>query len=254
MPALFIGHGSPMNTLEDNRYTRAWRALAQRLPRPSGIVVISAHWYVGTLAVTAMESPRTIHDFSGFPPELSAFEYPAPGSPALAQRVTDLLNPHSVISDVSSWGLDHGTWSVLAQMYPAADVPVVQLSINANLGADDQLAVGAALAPLCDEGVLVLGSGNVVHNLGAINWSMPDAAFDWAERFDTKVIDVMSTDPSSLPSVMVGSDWQRSAPTPEHFLPLLPIAGIAAAERMTAEVVVAGGTMGSLTMTSFIVS
>ncbi len=250
---MFIGHGSPMNTLESNRFTQSWHDLAGSMARPSAILAISAHWYVPALAVTAMSSPRTIHDFSGFPAELFAYEYPAPGSPDLAERVVDLLGPREVHRDESAWGLDHGTWSVLAQMYPDADIPVVQLSLDSRLDAREQMSIGAALSPLRDEGVLVLGSGNVVHHLGALDWSMPDKGFDWADRFDAFVRSVMTTDPASLPTVMSGSDWQRSAPTPEHFMPLAPIAGIAAATGVTAEVVIEGATMGSLTMTSYIV-
>lgn len=253
MPAVFIGHGSPMNTLETNRFTQSWHDLAQSMARPSAILAISAHWYLPALAVTSMESPRTIHDFSGFPPELFAYEYPAPGSPGLARRIADVLSPRLVQLDESAWGLDHGTWSVLAQMYPDADIPVVQLSLDSRLDACEQMSIGAALASLRDEGVLILGSGNVVHNLGLLDWSSAEAGFDWAERFDDVVRSVMTTDPSALPSVMTGSDWQRSAPTPEHFLPLTPIAGIAAATGQTAEVVVEGATMGSLTMTSYLV-
>lgn len=253
MPAVFIGHGSPMNTLESNRFTQLWRDLAASVERPTAILAISAHWYVPALAVTAMSSPRTIHDFSGFPPELFAYEYPAPGSPELAQRIVDVLGPREVHLDESSWGLDHGTWSVLAQMYPDAEIPVVQLSLDSRRDAREQMSIGAALAPLRDEGVLILGSGNVVHNLGALDWSSPDSGFDWADRFDALVQSAMTTDPASLPSVMTGSDWQRSAPTPEHFLPLAPIAGLAAATGRTAEVIIEGATMGSLTMTSYLV-
>lgn len=254
MPALFIGHGSPMNTLEDNRFTRAWAETAASIGRPTAIVAVSAHWYVGATAVTAMATPRTIHDFSGFPPELSRYQYPAPGAPDLAQRVAELLAPTEVVLDEQAWGLDHGTWSVLARMYPDADIPVVQLSIDARLDARAHMAIGARLEPLRSEGVLVLSSGNVVHNLSMLDRSMNDGGFDWANRFDSLAQSVMTTDPASLPTVMTGDDWNRSAPTPEHFIPLLYVAGIASSTSLTAEVIVDGPMMGSLTMTSFIVA
>lgn len=254
MPAVFIGHGSPMNALEHNRYTQAWHEFGASIPTPRAILAISAHWYINATAVTAMERPKTIHDFYGFPPELFAFQYPAPGDPELAERVVDIAAPIWVGRDLDSWGIDHGTWSVLAHMAPAADIPVVQLSIDATKSLDEHMALGARLAPLRDEGVLIVASGNVVHNLRRIDWSQPDDGFDWAHEFDTAVRRIMDDDPSSLPQVTDEASYDMAVPTPDHFLPLAYLCGVAAADQRTAEVLVGGAAYGSLTMTSFVVS
>jgi 4,5-DOPA dioxygenase extradiol len=253
VPALFIGHGSPMNTLETNVFTQQWRELALMIGRPKAILALSAHWYVPATAVTSMENLRTIHDFSGFPRELSEFEYPAPGSPALASTVDETLSTQHVIQDDIQWGLDHGTWSVLAQMYPEAEIPVVQLSLNSTFSAAQHLDVGKALHGLRREGVLILCSGNVVHHLGMLDRSQHDGVYDWAQQFDSEVQRLMTSDPAALPQIIDHPEWLKAAPTPEHFIPLLYLAGVASESGASSEVVVEGGTMGSLTMTSFIV-
>lgn len=252
VPAVFIGHGSPMNTIEANRFTEAWQQLGISLPRPRAILAISAHWYINATAVTSMENPRTIHDFSGFPDELFRFQYDAAGNPELASKVASLLSPLEVISDDSQWGLDHGTWSVLAHLFPVADIPVVQLSINASLPLERHISLGRLLAPLCDEGVLVLGSGNVVHNLSLINWAAGDHGHDWADRFDAHVAQLMDNNPAQLLDAIQHPDWRTAVPTPEHFLPLAYIAGIAAERQTPITRFNFARTMGSLSMTSYV--
>lgn len=251
LPSLFIGHGSPMNTLESNAYTLAWRQLGKSLPRPRGILVVSAHWFIGATAVTAMQRPRTIHDFYGFPDELFQFNYPAPGLPELAAEVVELAKPDWIGLDQDEWGLDHGTWSVLAHLYPEADIPVVQLSLNSSKPMEYHVELGARLAALRERGVLILGSGNVVHNLRRLDWRNQESGEDWAHRFDAAAEALMTENPRDIASLQSHPDYALAVPTTDHFLPLLYIAGVAAASGAGAATLVRGCTLGSISMTCY---
>src|SRR4051794_19945598 len=255
MPAAFLGHGNPMNALADNRYTTAWHSLGAAVPRPRAILVISAHWYINATAVTVMPRPRTIHDFYGFPAELFDVQYPAPGLPELADEISEIVHPTWVGADVDSWGIDHGTWSVLLHAFPDASIPVVQLSINADKPFDYHLELGAKLAPLRARGVLVVGSGNVVHNLRGLDWGMVDAGFAWAERFDSDARERMLTDPTGFATLDAHPDFRSAVPTPDHFLPALYFAGLAGAQAGQSsarpEVLIGGYAYGSLSMTAY---
>ena len=223
MPAVFFGHGNPMNALLDNGYTRGWAAIGKEVPRPNAILSVSAHWYIPGTSVTATPAPRTIHDFGGFPPELYQIDYPAPGHPALADRVRGLLAPMSVNLD-EDWGLDHGTWTVLRHAFPRADIPVVQLSIDKRKPPEYHFEVGKRLAPLRDEGVLIVGSGNLVHNLQTYAWGRHAAEpFDWAVRFEHKARELLlaGDDGPLIAYETLGRDAELSIPTPDHYLPLL---------------------------------
>ncbi|NYT24630.1 4,5-DOPA dioxygenase extradiol [Alcaligenaceae bacterium] len=251
MPALFIGHGNPMNTLEQNGYTEAWRAFGQHLPRPKALLVVSAHWYFGATAITAMPRPRTIHDFYGFPQKLFDFDYPAPGDPDLAREITELVKPQWIGLDRDQWGIDHGTWSVLAHMYPDADIPVLQLSINALRPLEYHLDLAARLHPLRERGVMIVASGNVVHNLQTLQWREADLAYDWAERFDDAVVEQLAREPGDILRVLDHADYDLAVPTPDHFIPLLYTAGLAAADKARLEPLLRGHSMGSISMSCF---
>jgi 4,5-DOPA dioxygenase extradiol len=249
MPAIFFGHGSPMNTLEHNRYTDAWRQLGALAGKPKAILAISAHWFIERTAVTAIDRPKTIHDFYGFPQALFDVQYPAPGDTQLAVRVRELLAPVDVALD-QSWGLDHGTWSVLKHAFPNADVPVVQLAIDATKPASFHHALGAHLAPLRDEGVLIVGSGNVVHNLRTVGWA-GGAPYDWAVRFNDYVRGAITAKEYGrlVEYEKAGADARFAVPTPEHYLPLLYVLGTQASDE-TAHIAIDGLEIRSIGMMS----
>jgi 4,5-DOPA dioxygenase extradiol len=228
MPTLFLGHGNPMNALAKNAYSEGWAAIGRSLPRPRAVLAISAHWYIPGCGVTANALPRTIHDFGGFPPELYEVQYPAPGSPELARRVKELLTPVPVKLD-ESWGLDHGTWSVLTHLFPRADIPVVQLAIDERQPPLYRYEVGKRLAPLRKEGVLIVGSGNLVHNLHSYAWGRAGVeAYDWALRFEKRVRELLlaGDDAPLVAYEGLGRDARLAVPTPDHYLPLLYILGL----------------------------
>lgn len=217
-PAVFFGHGSPMNAL-GGPFAEGWRELGRKLSRPTAVLMVSAHWETDGVAVTAMDRPRTIHDFRGFPPELHAMQYPAPGAPSLARRVAELTGARLG----EAWGLDHGTWSVLAHVFPAADVPTLQLSLDRRLDARGHYALARRLAPLRDEGVLIAGSGDFVHNLAAWRREPGAEPYAWATRFNAamKAAVAAGDHDAVVDWVRLGEDAQLSVPTDEHFLPLL---------------------------------
>ncbi len=251
MPVLFIGHGNPMNAIEENEFHRAWRDLARRLPRPRSILCVSAHWETPGVCVTASERPETIHDFYGFPKALFDVQYPAPGDPHLAERTLDLLSAAHARPDLKR-GLDHGAWSVLCAMYPAADVPVVQLSLDTRQPGAFHHGVAKLLAPLRDEGVLVIGSGNMVHNLAAFSFHDPHP-LQWAVQCDTEIKRRISADEREALAAYetLGPDAMLAVPTPEHYLPLL----YAVALRAKGEPVgfLTSVVVSSISMTSFLV-
>lgn len=255
MPAVFLGHGSPMNVLEENRYTECWRELGERLPRPDAILAVSAHWYTRGTAVTAMAQPRTIHDFGGFPQALFDTQYNAPGAPALARKVADLLSPVPVALD-QQWGLDHGSWGVLIKMYPDASIPVVQLSIDGTQPASYHFALGQKLAALREQGIMIVSSGNVVHNLQKARWKGGNEVYPWAGSFNNFVRENLNWqgEPAEHPLVnfMQHEGAALSNPTPEHYLPLLYTLG-AVLPGDHISVPVEGIEMGSLSMLSVLV-
>ena len=227
LPALFVGHGNPMNAIGNNAYTAAWRQIGESLPKAKAILSISAHWYVPFTGITVNDTPRTIHDFGGFPKELFQVQYPAAGNPELGRRIQELLGPMEVKLD-ESWGLDHGTWSVLCHIYPDADIPVIQLSIDETKAATVHHEIGKKLSALRDEGVLIFGSGNLVHNLHTYAWGRHMLEpYDWASRFESQVKElILSNKYEPLAHYeTLGPDAELAVPTPEHYLPLLYVLG-----------------------------
>lgn len=273
LPALFIGHGSPMNAIEDNEFRRGWAGAARRFARPQAVLCVSAHWETSGVFVTAAERPATIHDFTGFPDDLFEVRYPAPGSPALARRIAGMLGGagvghadagHAVVGHVATGrvqaaldgerGLDHGAWSVLLAMYPDADIPVVQLSLDTSRAASFHYALARELAPLRREGVLILGSGDIVHNLRVMDYYRPDG-YDWALRFNDEARRlILARDHDALVDYQaLGHDARLAVPTPEHYLPLLYVLAVRGAGDEVAffnDRVV----MGSVSMTSLVIS
>ena len=244
LPAIFFGHGNPMNAVRHNNYTEMWGRMGEEIPKPKAILSISAHWYVPETGMTVSTAPRTIHDFGGFPQELYQVQYPAPGDPVLARRVQQLLAPLAVKLE-NSWGLDHGTWSVLRHVYPEADIPVVQLSIDETRPALFHFEIGRKLAPLRDEGVLIVGSGNLVHNLHTYAWGRhPRDPYDWAVRFESDARGMMLTGEHKplINYETLGRDAALSIPTPDHYLPLLYV--LAAQRRAKASVSRSRASMG----------
>jgi 4,5-DOPA dioxygenase extradiol len=228
MPLLFTGHGSPMNALEENTFVKKWQELGRELPKPTAILCISAHWETRGAFVTAMEKPKTIHDFGGFPQALFEVQYPAPGSPELAKETKSLIRSTSVGLDSQEWGLDHGCWSILKHLYPAADVPVLQLSLDYTKPPRWHYELAGELADLRKKGVLIIGSGNMVHNLPVLNWQMTTRGYDWADEANELFKgSISSGDHQKLINYeSLGKAVQLSVPSPEHYLPLLYILGL----------------------------
>jgi 4,5-DOPA dioxygenase extradiol len=254
MPVLFIGHGNPMNAIEDNEFSRSWYEMGKILPRPNVILCISAHWETAGTFVTAMPKPQTIHDFGGFPPALFNVQYPAPGSPSTAREICKMNHDAGVLPD-EKWGLDHGCWSVLNQMYPEAEIPVLEMSLDYRQSPEFHYNLAKILAPLRKKGVLIIGSGNMVHNLRKINWHNPAGGYDWAESANEKLKNlILDGNYKALMNFSsLGPDVNLAIPTPEHFMPLFyALALLEEKEKVTFfnDRLV----MGSLSMTSMIIS
>lgn len=249
MPVLFIGHGSPMNAIENNTITQQWKMLGKVMPRPKAILSISAHWYTGASYVQDAQKPKQIYDMYGFPAQLYEVEYPVSGSPLLSRRVQELLG--STVSVNNSWGIDHGTWSVLVHLYPACDIPVVQLSINGNLTPQEYFAMGRALQPLSNEGILILGSGNIVHNLRMVDWDNV-GGFPWADTFDKWVQEcIVKKDMDQLFQYTKQLYARQAVPTSEHFNPLLYCLGAVQDSKYNLRIINDVRVLGSMSMTSY---
>ncbi len=254
MPVLFVGHGNPMNAIEDNEFATGWRKAGNDLPHPQAILCISAHWETKGTFVTAMDKPRTIHDFGGFPPELYEVQYPAPGNPALAEQTKGIVKKAIVELD-EKWGLDHGCWSVIRRMYPQADIPVIQLSLDYEKSPQWHYELAKELSALRKKGVVIIGSGNMVHNLHMINWEHPDSAYDWADEMNMKFKQyILSGEYKKLIDYpALGKEAMLSIPTPEHYLPMLYVLSLRN-ENENVAFFNDKTIMGSVSMTSFKVS
>lgn len=250
MPVLFVGHGSPMNAIEDNEYSRGWIEIAKKIPKPEAILSVSAHWYTDGTKVSDAEKPETVYDMYGFPDELYQVSYNAPGAPELAHKVKSMIS--SPVGIDNSWGLDHGTWSVLHRMYPKADIPVLQLSLDSLTSFDAHFRIGRELSSLREQGVLILGSGNIVHNLGMAKWGM-DSGFPWADEFDIYIKDriVNRQYEDVINYGNAGKSSEMAFFTPEHFYPLLYVLG-ASRDEDRISIFNESRTMGSISMTSYI--
>ncbi|MEO8760036.1 MAG: 4,5-DOPA dioxygenase extradiol [Bacteroidia bacterium] len=250
MPLLFVGHGNPMNAIDDNEFSNKWKTVATELPKPQAILCVSAHWETRGTFVTAMQKPKTIHDFGGFPQALFDVQYPANGSPTLAGEIKNEIKTTEIHLD-EAWGLDHGCWSVIKRMYPNADVPVLQLSIDYTKPAQYHYDLAKELASLRNKGVLIVGSGNMVHNLGMVNWQNPNGGYDWAEEMNTTFKKLIETNNHkeliNYPSL--GKAAQLAIPTPEHYMPLIYIMGLKE-EKEQVSFFNDKTIMGSLSMTS----
>jgi 4,5-DOPA dioxygenase extradiol len=251
MPVIFVGHGSPMNAIEDNEYSRTWRSLGDRIPRPEVIISISAHWYTRGTKIMNEEEPRTIYDMYGFPKELYEIVYDAPGSPGLARAAKELIAKETEYDN--SWGIDHGTWSVLVHMYPERDVPLFQISIDAYAPPETHYKMGKELKALREEGVLLLGSGNIVHNLRLVDWHQKNKGFDWAYEFDDYIYgNILNNNHEPIIKYdELGDVAKLAVPTPDHFYPLLYILG-ASDEGDRVSVFNKSCELGSLTMTGYL--
>ena len=254
MPVFFFGHGSPMNAIEENEFTRGWKKAAEGIPVPKAILCISAHWETRGVKVTAMEKPETIHDFGGFPQELFDVQYPAPGSRSFAELTQSVISSTEVSLD-QSWGLDHGCWSVLRKIYPQADIPVFQMSLNVNQTPDWHFQLGKELMALRNKGVLIVGSGNIVHNLGRLNWQQPNVAFEWATEANNGLKQLIAANEFNRLAMYgdMGKAYQLAIPTAEHYLPLLYVMALKGKDEKV-EVFNDKIVMGSIAMTSFKIS
>ena len=251
MPVLFIGHGSPMNAIEDNEYSRTWRSIAEKIPKPEAILSISAHWFTKGTKVMNEEEPKTIYDMYGFPKELYEVIYNSPGSPNIAKVSKDLISKETEYDN--SWGIDHGTWSVLVHMYPNRDIPVFQISIDANAPPETHYKIGKELRPLREKGVLIFGTGNVVHNLRLVDWHKGSKGFDWAYEFDDYIHENIETKNHNniIKYNELGEIAKLAVPSPDHFYPLLYTLG-ASDEEDKVSVFNKSCELGSLTMTSYL--